>query len=71
MKGSPFVRHLIECPRDPYTGGADFLPLREIDDRIDPAENEPYRMLLASILAEAIKEYLPQEGRRGRPARKH
>ena len=36
--------------------------------RIDPAENEPYRMLLASILAEAIKEYLPQEGRRGRPA---
>ena len=38
LKGSPFVRHLIECPRDPYTGGADFLPLREIDDRIDPAE---------------------------------
>ena len=38
LKGSPFVRHLIECPRDPYSGGAGFLPLREIDDRIDPAE---------------------------------
>ncbi|MGE0225316.1 MAG: DUF3320 domain-containing protein [Acetobacteraceae bacterium] len=38
LKGSSFVRHLIECPRDPYTGGADFLPLREIDDRIDPAD---------------------------------
>lgn len=38
LKGSPFVRHLIECPRDPYTGGAGFLPLREIDERIDPAE---------------------------------
>jgi very-short-patch-repair endonuclease len=38
LKGSPFVRHLIECPRDPYPGGADFLPLREIDNRIDPAE---------------------------------
>ncbi len=38
LKGSPFVRHLIECPREPYTGGAEFLPLREIDDRIDPAE---------------------------------
>ena len=38
LKGSPFVRHLIENPRDPYAGGASFLPLREIDDRIDPAE---------------------------------
>lgn len=38
LKGSPFVRHLIECPRDTYTGGADFLPPQEIDDRIDPSE---------------------------------
>ena len=38
LKGSPFVRHLIENPRDPYVGGASFLPLREIDERIDPAE---------------------------------
>jgi very-short-patch-repair endonuclease len=38
LKGSPFVRHLIENPRDPYAGGASFLPLREIDERIDPAE---------------------------------
>jgi very-short-patch-repair endonuclease len=38
LKGSPFVRHLIENPRDPYVAGASFLPLREIDDRIDPAE---------------------------------
>lgn len=38
LKGSPFVRHLIEHPRDPYTGGADFLPPREIDERIDPAD---------------------------------
>jgi len=38
LKGSPFVRHLIECPREPYSGGASFLPPREIDDRIDPAE---------------------------------
>jgi very-short-patch-repair endonuclease len=38
LKGSSFVRHLIENPRDPYVRGASFLPLREIDDRIDPAE---------------------------------
>ncbi len=38
LKGSPFVRHLIECPRDPYPDGAKFLPLRDIDNRIDPAE---------------------------------
>jgi very-short-patch-repair endonuclease len=37
LKGSPFVRHLIESPREPYRGGASFISPREIDERIDPA----------------------------------
>lgn len=37
LKGSPFVRHLIDSPRDPYAGGASFIAPREIDERIDPA----------------------------------
>lgn len=38
LKQSPFVRHLIDTPRDPYQTGASFLPPSEIDSRIDPAE---------------------------------
>ncbi len=37
LKGSAFVRHLIETPREPYRDGASFLPLHEIDDRIAPS----------------------------------
>lgn len=38
LKGSPFVRHLIDTPREAYQGGATFLAPREIDERIDPAD---------------------------------
>lgn len=38
LKGSPFVRHIIDTPRAPYEGGASFLDPREIDRRIHPAE---------------------------------
>jgi hypothetical protein len=38
LKVSPFVRHMIDTPRDPYSTGARFLDPREIDARIDPAE---------------------------------
>lgn len=38
LKRSPFVRHMIDNPRDPYDGGATLLAPREIDDRIDPGD---------------------------------
>jgi len=38
LKGSSFVRHLIETPREPYRGGATLLVPSETDERIDPAE---------------------------------
>ncbi len=38
LKESSFVRHIIDHPRDPYTGGATFMPPEEIDDRIDPKD---------------------------------
>lgn len=38
LKRTPFVRHLIDTPREPYSGGAGFLSPREIDARIDPAQ---------------------------------
>ena len=37
LKRTPFVRHLIDHPREPYAGGASFLEPKEIDSRIDPA----------------------------------
>jgi hypothetical protein len=37
LKASPFVRHVIDTPREPYRGGAAFLDPREIDREIDPA----------------------------------
>ncbi|OJY64453.1 MAG: hypothetical protein BGP12_15215 [Rhodospirillales bacterium 70-18] len=38
LKGSAFVRHLIEGPREPYREGANFLPPTEIDARIAPQD---------------------------------
>lgn len=38
LKESPFVAHMIDTPREPYSGGADFMEAREIDDRIDPKD---------------------------------
>ncbi|AZB65608.1 DUF3320 domain-containing protein [Cereibacter sphaeroides] len=38
LKASPFVRHLIDTPRDPYAGGAAFLTPKEVDAKISPAE---------------------------------
>ena len=38
LKSSPFVRHLIDTPRDPYPSGASFLNPREIDTKISPAD---------------------------------
>ena len=35
LKGTPFVRHLIDTPRDPYPSGTKFLDPREIDRKID------------------------------------
>ena len=34
LKGTPFVRHLIETPRDPYPSGTTFLDPRQIDHKI-------------------------------------
>lgn len=38
LRASPFVRHLIDTPRDPYVGGASFMAPREIDRRVKPDE---------------------------------
>jgi hypothetical protein len=38
LKASPFVRHVIDTPRDPYDAGASFLDPRGIDRTIDPSE---------------------------------
>src|SRR3546814_8304731 len=38
LKGSPFVAHLIDHPRDPYEGSAEFMKPSEIDEKIDPSE---------------------------------
>lgn len=38
LKTAPFVRHVIDTPRDPYAGGAAFLDPRRIDREIDPTE---------------------------------
>jgi very-short-patch-repair endonuclease len=38
LKASPFVRHMIDSPREPYQGGARFLSPREIDTQLSPAD---------------------------------
>src|SRR3546814_12370586 len=38
LKGSPFVAHLIDHPRDPYEGSAEFMKPSETDEKIDPSE---------------------------------
>ncbi len=38
LKQSPFVRHLIDKPRDPYENSASFLRSDEIDEKINPAD---------------------------------
>ena len=38
LKSSPFVRHVIDTPRDSYKSGASFLDPREVDSAIDPSE---------------------------------
>src|SRR3546814_5032249 len=38
LKESPFVAHLIDTPRDPYEGSAEFMKPSEIDEKIDPSE---------------------------------
>ncbi len=38
LKKSPFVRHMIDSPREPYERGSAFLPTDEIDRRIDPRD---------------------------------
>jgi very-short-patch-repair endonuclease len=38
LKASPFVRHVIDTPHDPYEAGASFLIPRTIDRTIDPSE---------------------------------
>jgi very-short-patch-repair endonuclease len=35
LKGTPFVRHLIETPRDPYPSGTKFLDPKEIDRKVE------------------------------------
>jgi very-short-patch-repair endonuclease len=37
LKANPFVRHLIDSPREPYREGATFLDASAIDAAIDPA----------------------------------
>lgn len=37
LKSSPFVRHLIDTPREPYGGGAGFLNPKDIDRKIEPS----------------------------------
>src|SRR5690606_35551668 len=38
LKHSPFVKHLIETPRESYHHGARFLPERSIDRELDPSD---------------------------------
>lgn len=38
LKASPLVRHLIDSPREPYTGGARFLDPQDIDRCLAPTE---------------------------------
>ena len=38
LKESPFVRHLIEHPREPYGHSADFLRPDQVDEKIDLSE---------------------------------
>ncbi|GGA77197.1 DNA helicase [Neiella marina] len=38
LKENPFVRHLVDSPRDPYTQTAQFIEPSDADDKIDPAE---------------------------------
>lgn len=38
LKASPFVRHVIETPRESYRGGAQFVDPRSIDWNIAPSE---------------------------------
>lgn len=38
LKASPFVRHLVDTPRDPYVGGASFMASQEIDRRLQPSD---------------------------------
>jgi very-short-patch-repair endonuclease len=35
LKGTPFVRHLIETPRDPYPSGTKFLDPKDIDRKVE------------------------------------
>jgi very-short-patch-repair endonuclease len=37
LREMPFVKHMIDTPRDKYTRQPDFIPAREHDDRIDPS----------------------------------
>lgn len=37
LKAAPFVRHVIETPREVYAGGAAFIQPRQVDTTIDPA----------------------------------
>ena len=37
LKETPFVRHLIETPRDPYSSGTKFFNPKEIDQKIEPS----------------------------------
>jgi very-short-patch-repair endonuclease len=37
LKESPFVRHLIDHPREPYRNSANVLRPDELDDKLDPA----------------------------------
>ena len=36
LKVSPFVRHMIDTPRESYAGGASFMEPCEIDDKVEP-----------------------------------
>ena len=38
LKQSPFVKHLIDTPREPYESGVRFMNPNEIDEKIDPKE---------------------------------
>lgn len=38
LKNAPFVKHVIDHPREPYEHGATFISPRDIDQRVDPAE---------------------------------
>ncbi len=38
LKESPFVRHLIDHPRDPYEHSSEFMLPDQIDEKVEPAE---------------------------------